>query len=239
MREVEPGARVALLTPLHLQIDRYAQQDLKKGLHLYDTPGNVGLTNAWSIIQTDVSGGVGEGRGMAWLGRGWVEAWRGRGKGPAPTVPAPLPSPAVPLLRGLQLHGLVRGLQRHARARFLLPGVQRELRAACTRHLVEGGEPVPSPPTSPGPGTWGWRASLSALVTPTLPPAVLRDGEDLAPGEPAGCGRLRAVHGTGAGNTGSVAPGASWTHPAPDPTSPGRGGAHRGWSGMTSSGDDL
>nr|XP_044606034.1 tetraspanin-4 isoform X2 [Equus asinus] len=72
----------------------------------------------------------------------------------------------LPLLRGLQLHGLVRGLQRHARARFLLPGVQRELRAACTRHLVEG--------------------------------AVLRDGEDLAPGEPAGCGRLRAVHGTGA-----------------------------------------
>nr|XP_030706709.1 CD151 antigen isoform X1 [Globicephala melas]XP_030706710.1 CD151 antigen isoform X1 [Globicephala melas]XP_030706711.1 CD151 antigen isoform X1 [Globicephala melas]XP_030706712.1 CD151 antigen isoform X1 [Globicephala melas] len=34
-------------------IDRYAQQDLKKGLHLYGTPGNVGLTNAWSIIQTD------------------------------------------------------------------------------------------------------------------------------------------------------------------------------------------
>lgn len=35
------------------QIDRYAQRDLKKGLHLYGTPGNVGLTNAWSIIQTD------------------------------------------------------------------------------------------------------------------------------------------------------------------------------------------
>ncbi|XP_073665489.1 tetraspanin-4 isoform X1 [Tursiops truncatus] len=34
-------------------IDRYAQRDLKKGLHLYGTPGNVGLTNAWSIIQTD------------------------------------------------------------------------------------------------------------------------------------------------------------------------------------------
>lgn len=39
--------------PAVLQIDRYAQQDLKKGLHLYGTPGNVGLTNAWSIIQTD------------------------------------------------------------------------------------------------------------------------------------------------------------------------------------------
>nr|XP_004999563.1 tetraspanin-4 isoform X4 [Cavia porcellus] len=35
------------------KIDRYAQEDLKKGLHLYGTPGNVGLTNAWSIIQTD------------------------------------------------------------------------------------------------------------------------------------------------------------------------------------------
>lgn len=35
------------------QIDRYAQQDLKQGLHLYGSAGNVGLTNAWSIIQTD------------------------------------------------------------------------------------------------------------------------------------------------------------------------------------------
>ncbi|XP_073410459.1 tetraspanin-4 isoform X2 [Dendrobates tinctorius] len=35
------------------KIDRYAQQDLKKGLHLYGTEGNIGLTNAWSIIQTD------------------------------------------------------------------------------------------------------------------------------------------------------------------------------------------
>nr|XP_045373240.1 tetraspanin-4 isoform X6 [Camelus bactrianus] len=38
---------------LLLTIDRYAQRDLKRGLHLYGTPGNVGLTNAWSIIQTD------------------------------------------------------------------------------------------------------------------------------------------------------------------------------------------
>ncbi|KAJ7423033.1 tetraspanin 4 [Willisornis vidua] len=36
-----------------LQIDKYAQRDLKKGLHLYGTDGNIGLTNAWSIIQTD------------------------------------------------------------------------------------------------------------------------------------------------------------------------------------------
>uniref|UniRef100_A0A5F8H2N9 Tetraspanin-4 n=2 Tax=Monodelphis domestica TaxID=13616 RepID=A0A5F8H2N9_MONDO len=35
------------------QIDTYAQRDLKKGLHLYGTEGNIGLTNAWSIIQTD------------------------------------------------------------------------------------------------------------------------------------------------------------------------------------------
>uniref|UniRef100_A0A5F8HK90 Tetraspanin-4 n=1 Tax=Monodelphis domestica TaxID=13616 RepID=A0A5F8HK90_MONDO len=34
-------------------IDTYAQRDLKKGLHLYGTEGNIGLTNAWSIIQTD------------------------------------------------------------------------------------------------------------------------------------------------------------------------------------------
>ncbi|XP_064308513.1 tetraspanin-4 isoform X2 [Phalacrocorax carbo] len=38
---------------LLLSIDTYAQQDLKKGLHLYGTDGNIGLTNAWSIIQTD------------------------------------------------------------------------------------------------------------------------------------------------------------------------------------------
>ncbi|XP_040416352.1 tetraspanin-4 isoform X3 [Cygnus olor] len=38
---------------LLLSIDKYAQRDLKKGLHLYGTDGNIGLTNAWSIIQTD------------------------------------------------------------------------------------------------------------------------------------------------------------------------------------------
>lgn len=51
--------------PLPPQIDRYARQDLKQGLHLYGSAGNVGLTNAWSIIQTDVSvcGGCGGQRG--------------------------------------------------------------------------------------------------------------------------------------------------------------------------------
>lgn len=68
MREAGLAVGVALLTPLHLQIDRYAQRDLKKGLHLYGTPGNVGLTNAWSIIQTDVS--LGSGVGCARSGEG-------------------------------------------------------------------------------------------------------------------------------------------------------------------------
>ncbi|XP_073785120.1 tetraspanin-4a isoform X1 [Danio rerio] len=35
------------------QIDLYAQNDLKKGLQLFGTEGNIGLTNAWSIVQTD------------------------------------------------------------------------------------------------------------------------------------------------------------------------------------------
>ncbi|XP_056128205.1 tetraspanin-4a isoform X3 [Rhinichthys klamathensis goyatoka] len=35
------------------QIDLYAQSDLKKGLQLFETDGNIGLTNAWSIVQTD------------------------------------------------------------------------------------------------------------------------------------------------------------------------------------------
>uniref|UniRef100_A0A671L5D2 Tetraspanin-4-like n=1 Tax=Sinocyclocheilus anshuiensis TaxID=1608454 RepID=A0A671L5D2_9TELE len=36
------------------EIDLYAQSDLKKGLQLFGTEGNIGLTNAWSIVQTDV-----------------------------------------------------------------------------------------------------------------------------------------------------------------------------------------
>lgn len=40
---------------LLFQIDHYAQRDLKKGLQLFGTEGNVGLTNAWMIVQTDVS----------------------------------------------------------------------------------------------------------------------------------------------------------------------------------------
>ncbi|KAM4602462.1 tetraspanin-4a isoform 2-T2 [Polymixia lowei] len=35
------------------KIDYYAQRDLKRGLQLFGTEGNVGLTNAWMIVQTD------------------------------------------------------------------------------------------------------------------------------------------------------------------------------------------
>ncbi|XP_036836360.1 tetraspanin-4 isoform X2 [Oncorhynchus mykiss] len=39
--------------PLLLSVDHYAQRDLKRGLQLFGTEGNVGLTNAWMIVQTD------------------------------------------------------------------------------------------------------------------------------------------------------------------------------------------
>ncbi|CAG5859637.1 unnamed protein product [Menidia menidia] len=42
-----------LFPPFLFQIDHYAQRDLKKGLQLFGTEGNVGLTNAWMIVQTD------------------------------------------------------------------------------------------------------------------------------------------------------------------------------------------
>ncbi|OCT73085.1 hypothetical protein XELAEV_18036065mg [Xenopus laevis] len=35
------------------QFHNYAQEDLKKGLQLYNTTGNLGLTNAWDIVQTE------------------------------------------------------------------------------------------------------------------------------------------------------------------------------------------
>lgn len=44
----------SVFSALWLQIDHYAQRDLKKGLQLFGTEGNVGLTNAWMIVQTDV-----------------------------------------------------------------------------------------------------------------------------------------------------------------------------------------
>lgn len=45
---------VFLFSLLLFQIDHYAQRDLKNGLQLFGTEGNVGLTNAWMIVQTDV-----------------------------------------------------------------------------------------------------------------------------------------------------------------------------------------
>lgn len=107
MRQSELAMGVALLTPLHLQIDRYAQRDLKKGLHLYGTPGNVGLTNAWSIIQTDVSLGVCVCRQRGW---GCAVGGGGRAHRPAHQPSQPLRLSVVSLLWGLQLHRLVRGL---------------------------------------------------------------------------------------------------------------------------------
>ncbi|XP_055505779.1 tetraspanin-4a isoform X1 [Leucoraja erinacea] len=43
----------SLFCVYRLQFDAYAREDLKDGLQLFGTDGNVGLTNAWSIIQTD------------------------------------------------------------------------------------------------------------------------------------------------------------------------------------------
>ncbi|KAM9078983.1 tetraspanin-4 isoform 5-T8 [Megaptera novaeangliae] len=138
------------------------------------------LQGAWflywrtSALRNQDLGALGWQHGAVWVVTDRQVCTAGPEEGPAPVWHPGQRGPhqrlehhpdRLPLLRGLQLHGLVRGLQRHARARLLLPGVQRELRAACTRHLVEG--------------------------------AVLRDSEGVAPGEPAGRGRLWAVHSTG------------------------------------------
>uniref|UniRef100_A0AAX7TYF9 Tetraspanin n=1 Tax=Astatotilapia calliptera TaxID=8154 RepID=A0AAX7TYF9_ASTCA len=45
--------KVAMMSYFQITIDHYAQRDLKKGLQLFGTEGNVGLTNAWMIVQTD------------------------------------------------------------------------------------------------------------------------------------------------------------------------------------------
>lgn len=51
---IHPFNSFLLFPVLLFQIDRYAQRDLKNGLQLFGTEGNVGLTNAWMIVQTDV-----------------------------------------------------------------------------------------------------------------------------------------------------------------------------------------
>ncbi len=37
-----------------LQVSENAKQDLKDGLRLYNTDNNIGLRNAWNIIQAEV-----------------------------------------------------------------------------------------------------------------------------------------------------------------------------------------
>ncbi len=44
-----------------LQVSENAKQDLKDGLRLYNTDNNIGLRNAWNIIQAEVCG--------------WVQVW--------------------------------------------------------------------------------------------------------------------------------------------------------------------
>ncbi|KAF6334620.1 tetraspanin 4 [Rhinolophus ferrumequinum] len=179
------------------KIDRYAQRDLKKGLHLYGTPGNVGLTNAWSIIQTDFRCcGVSN-------YTDWFEVYN------ATRVP---------------------------------DSCCLEFSESCGLHAPGTWWKAVSP--RPGPGTWGWRAGLTAPewtptpVSPAFPPAVLRDGEDVAPRKPAGSGCLWAVHSARAGpgpdlRHDHVLPGGEGRHllcvgcPLPATRFAARGHAHR------------
>lgn len=39
---------------LYLQVSENAKQDLKDGLALYNSENNIGLRNAWNIIQAEV-----------------------------------------------------------------------------------------------------------------------------------------------------------------------------------------
>lgn len=61
------------------QVNENAKQDLKEGLLLYNTENNVGLKNAWNIIQAEVRldslHGVGQ-------GKPWVPGLSGGGPRP-------------------------------------------------------------------------------------------------------------------------------------------------------------
>lgn len=48
----------------HCQVNENAKQDLKEGLLLYNTENNVGLKNAWNIIQAEVR--LGAVHGVEW-----------------------------------------------------------------------------------------------------------------------------------------------------------------------------
>lgn len=52
-----------MLLPLVCQVNENAKQDLKEGLLLYNTENNVGLKNAWNIIQAEVRLGSPNGEG--------------------------------------------------------------------------------------------------------------------------------------------------------------------------------
>lgn len=41
---------------VYLQVSENAKQDLKDGLALYNSENNIGLRNAWNIIQAEVGG---------------------------------------------------------------------------------------------------------------------------------------------------------------------------------------
>lgn len=48
------GLSQPVLSSLTCQVNENAKQDLKEGLLLYNTENNVGLKNAWNIIQAEV-----------------------------------------------------------------------------------------------------------------------------------------------------------------------------------------
>lgn len=52
-----------------------ARKDLKEGLLLYNTENNVGLKNAWNIIQAEVRSQLGAGGGASDYPRGWESCW--------------------------------------------------------------------------------------------------------------------------------------------------------------------
>lgn len=149
--------------PAVLQIDRYAQRDLKKGLHLYGTPGNVGLTNAWSIIQTDVR------RGVAGAGPGC-----GRGRGRAGPLCAQSQPASPPQFRCCGVSNYTDWFEVYNATR-VPDSCCLEFSESCGLHAPGTWWKAVSlcPPASRGPGPWGRRADLAAPVTPTLPPAVL------------------------------------------------------------------
>lgn len=72
-----PPPRPQPESALARQVNENAKKDLKEGLLLYNSENNVGLKNAWNIIQAEVRAG---GRGRC----GWKA-------GPGPRTPPPSP----------------------------------------------------------------------------------------------------------------------------------------------------